>query len=164
MNWTRQPTSVGFSIFAVCLYFISYSIGMGPGTWLIPSEVFPTSIRAKSMSVAAFLNRVLATIVTSTFISVANAITWAGFFFIQAFVCLVVAIFFFAYLPELKGRSLEDMSLYFAEITGDRSVLEVEEVLKLRERDLINQEMRSLERDSRVIDGSVRIDASGTMA
>ena len=29
-------------------------------------------------------------------------------------------------LPETKGRSLEDMSLYFAEITGDRSVLEAE--------------------------------------
>lgn len=33
------------------------------------------------------------------------------------------------YLPETKGRALEDMSQYFAEITGDRSILEAEESL-----------------------------------
>jgi hypothetical protein len=35
----------------------------------------------------------------------------------------------YIYLPETKGRALEDMSQYFAEITGDRSVLEAEETL-----------------------------------
>ena len=32
-------------------------------------------------------------------------------------------------LPETKGRALEDMSQYFAEITGDRSMIEAEESL-----------------------------------
>lgn len=39
----------------------------------------------------------------------------------------------YAYLPETKGRALEDMSQYFAEITGDRSILEAEETLYRRD-------------------------------
>lgn len=35
----------------------------------------------------------------------------------------------YVYLPETKGRPLEDMSQYFAEITGDRSILEAEEIM-----------------------------------
>ncbi len=41
-------------------------------------------------------------------------------------VCGVVFIFVFFLLPETKGKSLEDMSLYFAEITGDTEILEAE--------------------------------------
>jgi hypothetical protein len=36
----------------------------------------------------------------------------------------------YVYLPETKGRSLESMSLYFAEITGDRSILNLESQAK----------------------------------
>jgi hypothetical protein len=47
----------------------------------------------------------------------------------------VVFIFIYVLLPETKGRSLEDMSLYFAEITGDESLLEAERKLVIeRER------------------------------
>lgn len=45
-------------------------------------------------------------------------------------ICLVVFGFLLKYLPETKGRSLEDMSVYFAEIMGDTSVLEAEERLR----------------------------------
>lgn len=41
-------------------------------------------------------------------------------------IALVVFVFIFFLLPETKGRSLEDMSLYFAEVTNDNSVLEAE--------------------------------------
>ena len=38
----------------------------------------------------------------------------------------MVCVFVFFLMPETKGRSLEDMSLYFAEITGDTEILEAE--------------------------------------
>ena len=40
--------------------------------------------------------------------------------------CLLVFGFFYAYLPETKGCSLEAMALHFAEATGDTTVLEAE--------------------------------------
>lgn len=41
-------------------------------------------------------------------------------------ICLLVLGFLYLYLPETNGRSLEDMSMYFAEITQDRSMLDAE--------------------------------------
>jgi hypothetical protein len=75
------------------------------------------------------MNRVTATIMASTFLSVANAMSWAGFFIMMSIVCLIILGWMYVYLPETKGRPLEDMSQYFAEITGDRSIFEAEELL-----------------------------------
>ncbi|KAG7361010.1 D-xylose-proton symporter [Nitzschia inconspicua] len=124
-----------FAIVGLSLYLSFFSVGMGPGAWLIPSEVFATSIRAKAMSIATFFNRITATLMASTFLSTANAIGWGPFFIMLASISVVVLVFVCCMLPETKGRSLEDMSLYFAELTGDDSILEAErKVINDRER------------------------------
>lgn len=114
------------AIVGLSLYLSFFSVGMGPVAWLIPSEIFPTTIRAKAMSIATFSNRIIATLMSSTFLSTSNAIGWGPFFIMLAGVCVVVLGFVHFLLPETKGRSLEDMSIYFAEITGDNIVLEAE--------------------------------------
>lgn len=129
MAFVGGASSEGFAVFGLALYLAFFSIGMGPGAWLVPSEVFSTMIRAKAMSVATFMNRVTATLMASTFLSVANAMSWAGFFIMLSVVCLIILVWMYIYLPETKGRALEDMSQYFAEITGDRSMIEAEESL-----------------------------------
>ena len=120
------------AIVGLALYLAFFSIGMGPGAWLIPSEVFTTTIRAKAMSLATFSNRAVATIFASSFLSVANAMSWSGFFIMMTVVCLIVLAWICIYVPETKGKSLEEMSKLFAEITGDTSVLEAEETLYRR--------------------------------
>lgn len=37
-------------VIVLAVYLAFFSFGMGPGAWLIPSEIFVTSIRAKAMS------------------------------------------------------------------------------------------------------------------
>ena len=115
------------------LFLSFFSIGMGPGAWLIPSEIFATSIRAKAMSLATLLNRVTATVVASTFLTTAEAIGWKGYFLMLAGICLFFAAMVLVFLPETKGRSLEDMTLYFAEITNDNSILYAEQTLRKEE-------------------------------
>lgn len=116
-------------IVGLALYLAFFSIGMGPATWTIASEVFPTTIRAKAMSLATFGNRATATIFSSSFLSVANAMGWSPFFIMMAVICLVILVWIYIYLPETKGRHLEEMTQYFAEITGDTSVMEAERAL-----------------------------------
>ena len=116
-------------IVGLALYLAFFSIGMGPATWTIASEVFPTTIRAKAMSLATFGNRATATIFSSSFLTVANAMGWSPFFIMMAVVCLVILVWIYIYLPETKGRHLEEMTQYFAEITGDTSVMEAERAL-----------------------------------
>jgi len=78
------------------------------------------------MSLATFFNRLAATLMSSTFLTSVRIFTWGGYFLILAIVCILILFFFHYYLPETKARSLEDMSTYFAEITGDRSILDAE--------------------------------------
>mmetsp|Transcript_2381 Transcript_2381/g.3522 ORF Transcript_2381/g.3522 Transcript_2381/m.3522 type:complete len:532 (+) Transcript_2381:167-1762(+) len=132
------PSEVG-AIVGLALYLAFFSIGMGPATWTIASEVFTTSIRAKAMSLATFANRATATIFASSFLSVATAMTWSGFFIMMTVVCLIICVWMYIYLPETKGLSLEEMAHYFAEITGDRSILDVEGTLNRRDVDQLNE-------------------------
>lgn len=129
-----QPLATFTVLLGMALYLSFFSVGMGPGAWLIPSEVFATVIRAKAMSVATCASRIVATFMASSFLTLADTIGWSIFFCLLAGVCLAVCAFFRMYLPEAKGRSLEEMSLVFAELTGDRTLLDAEaELEKLRQ-------------------------------
>jgi len=110
------------------------------------------------MSLAVFLNRACATLVFSTYESIAQALSWSGFFLFMSCLCGVVALFMAALLPETKGRSLEDMLAYFAELTGDRSILQVE--LAHQGEGLMNQDEAVYEEDA----GTGNVVATGMMA
>jgi Sugar (and other) transporter len=125
----RQGSTV--AITGLALFLASYGVGLGPVAWLLPSEIFATSIRAKGVSLATFLNRGVATLMVCSFLTIHETITWPLFFMMLAGFCLVTLILLYFYLPETKGRSLEDMSLYFAEETGDFSILDAERRLRV---------------------------------
>ena len=154
--------SIGFAIFALSIYMTSYSAGIGPLAWLIPSEILPTSIRSKGMSLATFLNRTMATLMYSTFLSVAHVLSWSGFFLMMSCVSLMIGLFMAIFLPETKGRSLEDMVINFAEITGDRSILEVEMSHQGQAVSIRNDSYSSP--DDPMEDDNANVQASGMMA
>ncbi|KAL7572387.1 hypothetical protein ACA910_021597 [Epithemia clementina (nom. ined.)] len=130
--FSSSSLSSGAQIVGLAMYLAFFSIGMGPGAWLIPSEVFSISIRAKAMSVATTMNRAVATLMSSTFLSTSHAMGFGAFCCLLAIICVLVLAFLYTYLPETKGRSLEDMAVYFAQITGDKSILEVEAEISQR--------------------------------
>ena len=127
----EPPDNAAVAVTGLTLYLASYAVGLGPVAWLLPSEVFATSIRAKGVSLATFLNRGMATVMVCTFLTVKNTISWPVFFLILAFIVTITMIVLYFYLPETKGRSLEDMSLYFSEETGDFSLLDAERKLRV---------------------------------
>eukprot|EP00588_Corethron_pennatum_P026324 CAMPEP_0194330900 /NCGR_PEP_ID=MMETSP0171-20130528/53688_1 /TAXON_ID=218684 /ORGANISM="Corethron pennatum, Strain L29A3" /LENGTH=549 /DNA_ID=CAMNT_0039092147 /DNA_START=141 /DNA_END=1793 /DNA_ORIENTATION=+ len=115
-----------WSVVGLAIYLSSFSMGMGPGAWLIPSEVFSTTIRAKGMSIATFCNRFTATIMSSTLLSLAEWISFGGVFVVLGVICIITLILFILYLPETKGKKLEDMVKYFSEITNDTVLSDLE--------------------------------------
>jgi len=127
----HQDVHLVVVMLGLTLYFGFEGLGVGPTSRLIASEIFPTSVRAKAMSVATIINRLAAAVMATTFFSVKDALTWPGIFMLLATVCVIVASLLYCYLPETNQRSLEDMSLYFSELTGDTSILDAEH--KLRE-------------------------------
>ena len=76
--------SAGLPVLAVVstwTYMMSFSLGIGPGCWLVASEVFPLVIRAKCMALATVANRVFSSLIASTFLSWAGAMSYAGYFY-----------------------------------------------------------------------------------
>jgi sugar porter (SP) family MFS transporter len=105
-------------------YFAFFSVGAGPGAWLLSSELFSNSVRAKGMSVAALLNRLVGAIEVTTFLSLAEAIGMAKVFAGLAALSFVYALFFWSFLPETKSRTLEEISDHFCAMAGPAADLE----------------------------------------
>ncbi|KAL6213572.1 hypothetical protein ACLB2K_013019 [Fragaria x ananassa] len=105
--------AIVLSITMVLFYVAFFSIGMGPVTWVYTSEIFPLKLRAQGFSIGVAVNRVASGILSMTFISLYNAITIGGAFFLYAGIGAVGWVFFYTMLPETKGRTLEDIEVLF---------------------------------------------------
>ncbi|KAM0975483.1 hypothetical protein ACFX13_018795 [Malus domestica] len=112
--------ALSFSIVAIYVFVAFFSIGLGPITWVYSTEIFPLKLRAQGTSIGVAVNRLMNATVSMSFISIYKAITIGGAFFMFAGIAVLAWIFFFFFLPETKGRSLEEMELVFSK-TSDAS-------------------------------------------
>ncbi|KAL6227194.1 hypothetical protein ACLB2K_001153 [Fragaria x ananassa] len=105
--------ALSFSIVAVYVFVAFFSIGLGPITWVYSAEIFPLKLRAQGTSIGVAVNRVINATVSMSFIPIYKAITIGGTFFMFAGMSVFAWVFFFFFLPETKGRSLEEMEMLF---------------------------------------------------
>ncbi|KAL4568931.1 hypothetical protein LXL04_024552 [Taraxacum kok-saghyz] len=110
------------SIATCYLYVMFFSIGLAPVTWVYSSEIFPLKLRAQGASIGVAVNRATNATISMTFLSLVNAITIGGAFFLYAGMSVLAWIFFFFFLPETKGRSLEEMEQVFTRSKKSRNV------------------------------------------
>lgn len=103
------------AMLAVCSNVAFFSIGLGPICWVLLSEIFPLRIRAQAASLGVVVNRVASGIISMTFLSLSHSITIAGTFFLFAVVSLLGAGFVYMYIPETKGKTLEEIVSFFNE-------------------------------------------------
>eukprot|EP00941_MAST-03F_sp_MAST-3F-sp1_P006094 g6094.t1 len=109
------------TVLALGLYVIGYQIGFGPVSWLVISEIFPLRVRNSAVSIAVLSNFVSFIIVTATF---ETLIEWAGpslMFFGYFVLCIVSIVFVGVFVPETKGKTLEEIEKLFGnENQGDK--------------------------------------------
>ncbi|WP_040508994.1 sugar porter family MFS transporter [Gluconobacter morbifer] len=105
------PGSVGaYMIVAFLLLFMMFnSGGIQVCGWLLGAEMFPLSMRGQATSLHAATLWGADLLVTSTALTMAEAIglTWTMWFY--AFVNLASVIFVYFFVPETSGASLEDI-------------------------------------------------------
>uniref|UniRef100_J3MME8 Major facilitator superfamily (MFS) profile domain-containing protein n=1 Tax=Oryza brachyantha TaxID=4533 RepID=J3MME8_ORYBR len=109
----KIPWAIGLSIASTLAYVAFFSIGLGPITWVYSSEIFPLQVRALGCALGVASNRVTSGVISMTFLSLSNAITIGGSFFLYAGIAALAWVFFYTYLPETRGRTLEEMSKLF---------------------------------------------------
>ena len=98
------------AVVALFVYIGSFAIGLGPVFWLLISEIYPVRVRASAMSAAACANWAANFVVTISFLTLLNAITDAGTFFMFTFLTLAALIYFWRRVPETKGLRLDEIS------------------------------------------------------
>ena len=54
---------VGLSIVGLLIFYVFFSVGLGPVCWLIPAEIFPNAIRAKAVAITTLCNRLSSTLI-----------------------------------------------------------------------------------------------------
>ncbi|KAJ4889508.1 Sugar transporter ERD6-like 4 [Raphanus sativus] len=100
------------SVVGVVAMVISCSLGMGPIPWLIMSEILPVNIKGLAGSIATLANWFVSWLVTMT----ANMLlAWSsgGTFTLYALVCGFTVAFVSLWVPETKGKTLEEIQALF---------------------------------------------------
>ncbi|CAI9110776.1 OLC1v1010855C1 [Oldenlandia corymbosa var. corymbosa] len=100
------------SLVGLVILVIGFSLGLGAIPWIIMSEILPVNIKSLAGSVATLFNWLTASIVTMT----ANLLmTWStgGTFTIYALVSAFTVVFVKIWVPETKGRTLEEIQWSF---------------------------------------------------
>jgi MFS family permease len=100
---------------AIGLYLFVSFYAMGPGVcvWVALSELMPTRIRSNGMSIALVINQLVSTTLAGIFLPVVSKYGYSTMFFLfSAFTLVYLATVTF-FLPETKGKTLEEIEQFF---------------------------------------------------
>ncbi len=111
-------------IAGLLVYTGSFAVGLGPVFWLMIAEIYPLRIRGQAMSVATIANWGANFVVTISFLTLLNAISPKGVFFMFAFLTLVALAYFVKRVPETKGQPLEQIERELGAQMSEQGALE----------------------------------------
>jgi sugar porter (SP) family MFS transporter len=91
------------------LYVASFAVSFGPVMWAMLPELFPLRVRGTGTGVSALSNWGANFVVSQAFLPLVALIGTTAVFWILAGLCVVAAIFIHFFVPETRGRSLEQI-------------------------------------------------------
>jgi SP family arabinose:H+ symporter-like MFS transporter len=103
------------------VYMACVAISICAVIWIITAEIFPNRIRGRAMSIATFATWVTNTISAFLFPWYVDRFGMHAGFFTFAAICLLATVFYWAFVPETKGKTLEEIERHWVPpLTGDR--------------------------------------------
>jgi len=107
---THNGWMVAITLFVFMAFF---AIGPGVCVWLALSELMPTRIRSNGMSIALLINQAVSTGIAATFLPTVGKYGYSTMFFAFAACTVVYFITAAVFLPETKGKTLEEIEAHF---------------------------------------------------
>jgi MFS transporter, SP family, arabinose:H+ symporter len=96
-------------LIALIIYVASFAISLGPVMWALLSEIFPNRNRGLMISIVGTWNSIVSFTVATIFPVELEALGTAGTFMVYAVFGLLTLLFTLKYIPETKGKSLEQL-------------------------------------------------------
>lgn len=112
---TPVPSAANGWTIAVCIFVFIGFFAVGPGVcvWLALSELMPTRIRSNGMSIALLVNQAVSTTIAAIFLPTVGKYGYSTMFFAFAGCTVVYFITAAFFLPETKGKTLEEIEACF---------------------------------------------------
>lgn len=98
-----------FAVSSIVAYIAFIAISLAPLGWLLISEVFPTGVRGVGMSIGSLSHWGFNAIISFTFLKLVDGIGIAPTFWLYALVCVAGLIWGYYFIPETRGKSLEQI-------------------------------------------------------
>ncbi len=113
------PTPDGFGAVGVltltcmAVYVFMFQMSWGAITWVLLGEIFPLGVRAAAMGVATTALWLANGVVSLAFSPLLEAVGVGALFAGFAVICFIALVFTIRFVPETKGRSLEEIEERF---------------------------------------------------
>lgn len=113
---TPVPSAGNGWAVAIFLYLFMAFFAVGPGVcvWLALSELMPTRIRSNGMSIALLINQAVSTTIAAVFLPTVGKYGYSMMFFAFAGCTVIYFVTATFFLPETKGKTLEEVEEYFS--------------------------------------------------
>lgn len=96
-------------IICVLLFMVSFSIGFFTGFSTVLSEIFPLNVKSIATCVACLTGSFFDFVLSTLFLPISNSIGEEYIFWIHAAAAFLVIPLVFFFLPETKGKTLEEI-------------------------------------------------------
>jgi phage shock protein PspC (stress-responsive transcriptional regulator) len=112
---TPVPSAQNGWLTAICIFIFMafYAVGPGVCVWLALSELMPTRIRSNGMSIALLVNQAVSTTIAAVFLPSVGKHGYATMVFLFAGCTVIYFITAAFFLPETKGKTLEEIEEHF---------------------------------------------------
>ncbi|NXO32100.1 GTR10 protein, partial [Cisticola juncidis] len=112
--WAQHTVLNWITLLSMMAFVSAFSIGFGPMTWLVLSEIYPAGIRGRAFAFCNSFNWAANLLISLSFLDLIDAIGFSWMFLLYGLMGVMAFAFIYFFVPETKGQSLEEIDQQFS--------------------------------------------------